>query len=148
MYKCADNPEGGLDDATIAQLEGGVAADRLAFLDGFISAFFSVGGKLMVSEAQRVYARDIASFASPKATLDCIAAFSYTDFRIDLAQYLKAHPNVLENLPPGTCAVTSTCSVGFSPRSLEPEIPRYFAQRFTAQMEKKLKSYTQWRGSV
>ncbi|MCP1327656.1 alpha/beta fold hydrolase, partial [Halomonas sp. 707D4] len=28
--------------------------------------------------------RDIAAFASPKATFDCIKAFSYTDFRDDL----------------------------------------------------------------
>ena len=37
-----------------------------------------------------------------------IADLTLTDFRIDLAQYLKAHPNVLENLPFGTCAVTTT----------------------------------------
>ena len=60
--------------------------DRMAFLDGFTKAFFSAGGKLMVSEAQRVHALDIAAFASPKGTLDCIGAFSYTDFRADLAK--------------------------------------------------------------
>ena len=59
----------------------------MAFLDTFTSGFFSAGGKLQVSEAQRVYARDIAAFASPKATLDCIHAFSYTDFRADLAKF-------------------------------------------------------------
>jgi SNF2 family DNA or RNA helicase len=37
-----------------------------------------------------------------------IADLTLTDFRIDLAQYLKAHPGVLENLPLGTCAVTTT----------------------------------------
>jgi non-heme chloroperoxidase len=87
LYKSADNPEGGLDDATIAQFKAGVTSDRLAFLDGFTSGFFSVAGKLQVSEAQRVYARDIAAFASPKGTLDCIHAFSYTDFRADLAKF-------------------------------------------------------------
>ena len=86
LYKSADNPEGGLDDATIAQFQGGVTADRMAFLDGFTTNFFSAGGKLMVSEAQRVYARDIAAFASPKGTLDCIGAFASTDFRADLAK--------------------------------------------------------------
>lgn len=86
LYKSADNPEGGLDDATVKQFQGGVTGDRMAFLDGFTQAFFSAGGKLRVSEAQRVYARDIAAFASPKGTLDCIAAFSYTDFRADLAK--------------------------------------------------------------
>lgn len=72
LYKSADNPEGGLDDATIDSFKAGVTGDRMAFLDGFCTNFFSSRGKLMVSEAQRVYARDIAAFASPKGTLDCI----------------------------------------------------------------------------
>ena len=87
LYKSADNPDGGLDDATIAKFQGGVSADRMAFLDNFTTGFFSAGGKLMVSEAQRVYARDIAAFASPKGTLDCINAFARTDFREDLAKF-------------------------------------------------------------
>ena len=37
-----------------------------------------------------------------------IADLTLTDFRIDLAQYLKAHPGVLESLPLGTFAVTTT----------------------------------------
>ena len=84
LYKSAGNPEGGLDDATIAQFKGGVKGDRLAFLDAFSANFFSAGNKLMVSESQRVYARNIAAFASPKGTLDCIDAFGRTDFRGDL----------------------------------------------------------------
>ena len=86
LYKSADNPEGGLDDATIAQFENGVKTDRLAFLDTFTSNFFKAGDKMKVSESQRVYARNIAAFASPKGTLDCIGAFSRTDFRGDLAK--------------------------------------------------------------
>lgn len=84
LYKSADNPEGGLDDATINQFKDGVTSDRMAFLDAFTNNFFSANGKLMVSESQRVYARNIAAFASPKGTLDCIHAFAYTDFRADL----------------------------------------------------------------
>jgi non-heme chloroperoxidase len=84
LYKTQDNPEGGLDEATIAQFQGGVKKDRLAFLDEFTKGFFGAGGKLQVSEQQRIYARDIAAFASAKGTLDCIAAFGRTDFRGDL----------------------------------------------------------------
>ena len=87
LYKSADNPEGGLNDATINGFKDGVTGDRMAFLDGFTSGFFSVDGKLMVSPAQREYARDIAAFASAKGTLDCIHAFSYTDFRADLTRF-------------------------------------------------------------
>jgi non-heme chloroperoxidase len=88
LYKSDDNPEGALDDATIAAFEAGVRADRLAFVDGFVTNFFAVGDKTdLVSEPQRVYNRDIAAFASPKATLDCIEAFGRTDFRGDLAAF-------------------------------------------------------------
>jgi non-heme chloroperoxidase len=84
LYKSADNPEGALDDDTIASFQAGVTSDRLAFLDGFTTNFFSSDGDLKVSQAQREYARDIAAFASPKGTLDCITAFGRTDFRGDL----------------------------------------------------------------
>lgn len=84
LYKSDDNPDGGLDDATIAAFQAGVETDRLAFLDEFTVNFFSANGKLKVSESQRDYARDIAAFASPKGTLDCITAFGRTDFRADL----------------------------------------------------------------
>ncbi len=86
LYKSEDNPDGGLDDATIAGFQDGVKGDRIAFLDEFTTGFFSAGGEIKVSEAQRVYAREIAAFASPKGTIDCIAAFGRTDFRADVAK--------------------------------------------------------------
>ncbi len=88
LYQSEDNPDGGLDDATIEQFEGGVRGDRIAFLDGFTTNFFTAGDRDdLVSEPNRVYHRDIAAFASPKGTLDCIAAFGRTDFRGDLAEF-------------------------------------------------------------
>ena len=87
LYQSDDNPEGGLDDATIQQFQDGVLTDRIAFLDGFTTDFFAAGDKYdLISEPSRLYHREIAEFASPKGTLDCIAAFSYTDFRDDLAK--------------------------------------------------------------
>ena len=86
LYKTDDNPDGGLDDATILAFETGVTSDRLAFLDGFTTTFFTAGTTLTVSGPQREHARDVAAFASPKGTLDCIAAFGRTDFRADLAK--------------------------------------------------------------
>jgi non-heme chloroperoxidase len=86
LYKSDDNPEGGLDDATIQQFQEGVRGDRIAFLDGFTTTFFTAGDDLLVSEPNRLYNREIASFASPKGTLDCITAFGRTDFRDDVAK--------------------------------------------------------------
>jgi non-heme chloroperoxidase len=90
LYLSGDNPDGGLDDATIAQFEGGVTGDRIAFLEDFTTNFFSAGSGSLVSEPNRQYHRHIAEFASPKGTLDCIAAFGRTDFRDDLQKVSDA----------------------------------------------------------
>ncbi len=84
LFKSDDNPDGVLDDDAIAGMEAGLKSDRLAFLDEFTTNFFSAGDAMKVSEAQREYARDVAAQASPKGTLDCIAAFGRTDFRGDV----------------------------------------------------------------
>ena len=44
-----------------------------------------------------------------------IADLTLTDFRIDLAQYLKAHPGRLESLPLGTFSVTTTPETSIPP---------------------------------
>jgi hypothetical protein len=44
-----------------------------------------------------------------------IADLTLTDFRIDLAQYAKAHPGLLESLPLGTFAVTTSSEIGILP---------------------------------
>ncbi|WP_186576920.1 alpha/beta fold hydrolase [Aquibacillus kalidii] len=88
LHKTPDNPEGGFDDETVQGFLDGVKADRLAFLDDFTTNFFASGDRTdLVTEAFRIYNRDIAAFASPKGTLDCISAFSYTDFRLDLKKF-------------------------------------------------------------
>jgi non-heme chloroperoxidase len=89
LYKSEDNPDGGLDDATIEQFQDQVRTDRLAFLDDFTKNFYSPGAgltgkKVLVSEPMRQYALAIAAAASPKGTLDCITAWARTDFRADV----------------------------------------------------------------
>lgn len=85
LYKSDDNPEGAMDDATIEEFENAVKNDRLEFLEGFTQNFFASGDQTgLVSESLRLYNKDIAAWASPKGTLDCISAFGKTDFREDL----------------------------------------------------------------
>jgi non-heme chloroperoxidase len=87
LYKSDDNPDGGLDDATIEQFQGGVRGDRPAFLAQFVEGFFTAGNRTdLVSDQLKDYSRQIAYFASPKGTLDCITAFGRTDFRDDVAK--------------------------------------------------------------
>ena len=87
MFLSDDNPDGGVDDPTIAGMEDGVTGDRLAFLDEFTKVFFQGGPQApVISEQNRLYQREIAAFGSAKGTLDCIGAFSRTDFRADVAK--------------------------------------------------------------
>jgi len=44
-----------------------------------------------------------------------IADLTLTDFRIDLAEYVRAHPGMLEAMPLGTCAVTTTTEAEVPP---------------------------------
>lgn len=85
LLKCESNQQGAVSEEDIAKKEEAVLKDRLNFLDEFTYKFFSNSDEtLLVSEAQREYAKTIAAFASPKATHDCISSFSRTDFRDDL----------------------------------------------------------------
>ncbi len=88
LYVTDDNPDGGLDDGAIAGFEEGITGDRLAFLEQFVQDFFNTEARQdLVSEPMRHHMWNVASVASPKATLDCVAAFGKTDFRKDLEAF-------------------------------------------------------------
>jgi hypothetical protein len=81
LYKGDDNPEGGLDEAMNPAVSKMVcAATASRSLTNSITNFSVAGERSDLSVSNRLYHREIAEFASPKGTLDCIAAFSYTDF--------------------------------------------------------------------
>jgi pimeloyl-ACP methyl ester carboxylesterase len=87
IHKSEENPDGWLEDAGVEQFRAGVLADRPAFLDGLFTLYFGVGEQTdLVSEAMRAFHVELALAASPKATLDCINSFAYTDFRADMAK--------------------------------------------------------------
>lgn len=88
LYKTADNPDGGVDDALLTAFHDGIRTDRLAFVDAFVTNFFSARGRTdLVSAPLHDYNVAIAAGASPKGTLDCTTAFTKTDFRDDLKAF-------------------------------------------------------------
>lgn len=88
LFKDDEHPEGGMEDADVIGMQDGVREDRIAFLEEFSKNFYAAGDKQdLVSDAFRHYSVEIASFASPKGTIDCIAAFGRTDFREDLKKF-------------------------------------------------------------
>jgi pimeloyl-ACP methyl ester carboxylesterase len=71
-------------DGMIAALH----ADRAAFLKGFLKDFYGVGLlSAPVSDAQLDWSLAIALQAGLKGTIECVRAFSSTDFRPDLASF-------------------------------------------------------------
>ena len=83
ILKTDDNPNGVPTDAIDGMISG-VKEDRIGFLDDFGKEFFGINFlKRPVSSATMDYYRNIAAMASPRATIECIKSFSYTDFRKD-----------------------------------------------------------------
>ena len=89
MLKTDDNPTG-VDQSVFDEFKQNVKEDRIGFLEGFTKMFVNhdkgVPGGKPASEAALGYNLSIASYASPKATLDCITAFGETDFRQDMGK--------------------------------------------------------------
>lgn len=84
MVQSDDNPEGPLTKKQAAQMTTDLTADEEKFYDGFTKQFFSAGGELKVTEAQRQEALALCLQASKAASLACMASFGMTDFRDDL----------------------------------------------------------------
>ena len=79
--------EDGVDKGVFDQIVDGLQTDRPGFLAPFGKAFFGAGLlNFSVSSEILQWAQQMALLASPKATVDCVRAFSETDFRGDLAK--------------------------------------------------------------
>jgi pimeloyl-ACP methyl ester carboxylesterase len=87
LLQTGDHPDGvpqSVFDDFIAQLK----ADRPHFLTGFGKNFFGVGLVTSpVSSEILQWANGLALQASPRATVQCVRAFSATDFRADMAAF-------------------------------------------------------------
>ncbi len=85
LGKAPDNPSGPMDEAAVAGMQEGLRADREGFLRQFMTSFFSADGDLKVTQQELTDTLDLAAEADLTAAVECIAAFSLTDFRADLA---------------------------------------------------------------
>jgi non-heme chloroperoxidase len=81
LLKTSDNPTG-VDASVFEGIRQAIAADRPAFLMGFLANFYNVDvlGGQRISDQVVQYNWNIAAGASPKGTLDCVSAW-LTDFR-------------------------------------------------------------------
>ena len=83
LLQTDDNPNGVPQDK-LQEMGDKVKEDRIGFLDTFGKQFFGVSlVNHPVSAPLLDYYRTLASMASPKATMECMKSFGFTDFRED-----------------------------------------------------------------
>ncbi|PXW28300.1 alpha/beta fold hydrolase [Paraburkholderia caballeronis] len=87
MIRRPDHPDG-VDPAVFDGIRAGILDDRPAFFDGFGPVFAGANRPgATVSRAILNWTQMLALQAGLKGTLDCVAAFSETDFRTDLTKF-------------------------------------------------------------
>ncbi len=87
LLKTADHPEGA-DQSVFDKMLDGLAADRPSFLATFGKQFLGAGLlNFTVTTEILQWALWMAMAASPKATTECVRAFSATDFRGDMRAF-------------------------------------------------------------
>ena len=84
MLRGDDNPDGPLTREQAVKMNNDLTTDEESFYDQFITQFFSVDGKLAVSEEERQKALALTRQADQRAALTCMTSFATTDFREDL----------------------------------------------------------------
>ena len=84
LLKSAENPKGTSTDQLNEMLEQ-ISTDRIDFLETFGKHFFGVDFiSQPISKPLLEYYKMLCSLASPRATKECMKAFSNTDFTIDI----------------------------------------------------------------
>ncbi|MBU3079228.1 alpha/beta fold hydrolase [Sphingomonas quercus] len=87
LRRADDNPHG-VDESVLETMIAQVREDRFAFLRSFAKQFYGVGFvSSPVSDALLDWSFLLGVMASPRATIECIKAFGYTDFRPDLPAF-------------------------------------------------------------
>ncbi len=84
MLKTDSNPDG-TPAETFDDFRQKLAEDRFAFLESFAPGFY--GSSVLhhtISKPALEWTFEMASVASPKATIDCVTAFSSTDLREEM----------------------------------------------------------------
>jgi non-heme chloroperoxidase len=84
LARTPDNPEGPLDAKTAQEKLAALQADRDSYFNAFVKKFYDVNGKVVVDQSEIDKSVAICHQSDPVAAVECMKAFSTTDFRSDL----------------------------------------------------------------
>lgn len=85
FIKTDDHPQG-VEKSVFDGIKDGLRKDRAQFISDFATPFYGINQGMTVSAGVLSQTLNIALLASLKATIDCVTAFSETDFRGDMAK--------------------------------------------------------------
>jgi non-heme chloroperoxidase len=85
FVKSTDHPQG-VDRSVFDSIRDGLRKDRAQFIADFATPFYGINHGQQVSGGMLAQTLHIALLASLKGTIDCVTAFSETDFRPDMAK--------------------------------------------------------------
>lgn len=85
FIKTDDHPEG-VEKSVFDGIKAGLLQDRAQFISDFATPFYGTNKGMSVSDGIMTQTLNIALMASLKGTVDCVTAFSETDFRADMAK--------------------------------------------------------------
>jgi non-heme chloroperoxidase len=145
--RAADYPEG-VDLGVFAGIRAGLEADRPQFLDDFSTVFYGTdrpGAK--VSQGVFKQTLFIALHASIKATIDCVTAFSETDFRPDMARIdvptLVIHGDDDQVVPMATTGKLAASLIADATFKAYAGAPHAVAQTHAAQLNADLLAFVE-----
>ena len=127
LLKTEDHPEG-VDRSVFDSMVAGLKKDRPTFLATFGKAFFGAGLlNFTVTDGILEWSRELALQASPKATVDCVRAFSETDFRPDMKAFtvptLVIHGDADATVPPDITGKVAAASIPGAKLLMYPGAP-------------------------
>ncbi|MBP2169349.1 pimeloyl-ACP methyl ester carboxylesterase [Erwinia toletana] len=85
LFIQTDDHSAGVPKEVFEGIRQGLRADRAQFISDFATPFYGVNQGMQVSPGVMSQTLNIALMASLKGTIDCVTAFSETDFRADMA---------------------------------------------------------------
>ncbi|MEE3653055.1 MULTISPECIES: alpha/beta fold hydrolase [unclassified Brenneria] len=85
FIKTDDHPEG-MEKSVFDDIKQGLRKDRAQFISDFSTPFYGLNKGTTVSQGVQTQTLNIALLASLKGTIDCVTAFSETDFRPDMTK--------------------------------------------------------------
>ena len=86
IFGKADDFPQGVDHSVFDGILAGLRKDRAQFISDFAAPFYGTNAGQTVSEGVLTQTLNVALLASLKSTLECVTAFSTTDFRPDMAK--------------------------------------------------------------